>query len=57
MTSEYFTVFLIVMSVIAAIVFVALYFVDAGYGLFFDRKWGTPVPNKVAWMCMDDRFV
>jgi 3-oxo-5-alpha-steroid 4-dehydrogenase 1 len=53
MTSEYFTVFLIVMSVIAAIVFVALYFVDAGYGLFFDRKWGTPVPNKVAWMCME----
>ena len=53
MTGEYFNVFLIVMFAIAAIVFVVLYFVEAGYGLFFNRKWGSPIPNRIAWMCME----
>ncbi len=29
------------MAAIAAIVFIALYFVEAGYGMLFDKKWGT----------------
>ena len=45
MTIEYFTWFLIVMAVIAGIVFVALYFVEAGYGMLFDKKWGFPISN------------
>ena len=53
MTIEYFTWFLIVMAVIAGIVFVALYFVEAGYGMLFDKKWGFPISNKVAWICME----
>ena len=53
MTIEYFTWFLIVMAVIAGIVFVALYFVEAGYGMLFDKKWGFPISNKVAWVCME----
>ena len=53
MTIEYCTWFLIVMAVIAGIVFVALYFVEAGYGMLFDKKWGFPISNKVAWVCME----
>lgn len=53
MTTECFTLFLIVMSAIAAIVFVTLYFVEAGYGLLFDKKWGKPIPNRIAWICME----
>lgn len=53
MTTEYFTLFLVGMAVIALIVFVALYFVEAGYGLLFDKKWGFSISNKVAWVCME----
>lgn len=38
MTTEHFTLFLIVMAAIAAIVFIALYFVEAGYGMLFDKN-------------------
>lgn len=41
------------MAAIAAIVFIALYFVEAGYGMLFDKKWGFPIPNKIAWICME----
>lgn len=53
MTTTCFTLFLITMTAIAVIVFVALYFVEAGYGMLFDKKWGLPVPNKLAWVCME----
>lgn len=53
MTSEQFSFFLIVMTVVAAIVFIVLYFVEAGYGMLFDKKWGPPIPNRIAWMCME----
>ncbi|MDO4757249.1 MAG: 3-oxo-5-alpha-steroid 4-dehydrogenase, partial [Parabacteroides sp.] len=36
MNIEYFNLFLIVMTAIAVIVFIALYFVEAGYGMLFD---------------------
>ena len=42
-----FHIFLAVMTGIAVIVFVALYFVKAGYGMFFDAKWGRPVDNRI----------
>ena len=41
------------MAAIATIVFIALYFVEAGYGMLFDKKWGFPIPNKIAWVCME----
>lgn len=53
MTNEYFNILLIIMAVIAAIVFITLYFVEAGYGMLFDKKWGKPIPNKIAWICME----
>ena len=36
---EAFDSFLISMTVLAVIVFIVLYFVKAGYGIFFDGKW------------------
>ena len=53
MTLDEFNILLIIMAVIAAIVFVTLYFVEAGYGMLFDKKWGIPIPNKIAWICME----
>ena len=53
MSIEQFNIFLIIMAVIAVIVFIALYFVEAGYGMLFDKKWGFPISNKVAWVCME----
>ena len=53
MTISQFNVFLIAMSAIAIVVFVALFFVDAGYGKFYDKKWGPAVNNKLGWVLME----
>ena len=50
---ENFNIFLIIMSIIAVIVFIALYFVTAGYGVFYNKKWGPSVPNKIGWILME----
>lgn len=50
---EAFNLFLVIMSLMALIVFVALYFVNAGYGMFFSSKWGPSVRNKLGWMIME----
>lgn len=48
-----FNIFLLIMSGIAAVVFVALYFLKAGYGMFRDSRWGISLNNKVAWVLME----
>lgn len=48
-----FNVFLIVMSAVALVVFVALYFVDAGYGKFYNKRWGPAISNKTGWIIME----
>ena len=50
---ENFDIFLIVMALLAAVVYAALHFFEAGYGYLFDRRYGPPVPNRVGWMVMD----
>ena len=50
---ETYTTFLWIMAAVAVVVFVALYFVEAGYGYLFNPKFGFPVPNKVAWVLME----
>lgn len=50
---EPFHIFLIVMAMMAAVVFVALYFFEAGYGYLFNPKYGPPVPNKIGWILME----
>lgn len=48
-----FNIFLWTMTGVAAIVFIALYFVKAGYGMFFDKKWGISIDNKLGWVLME----
>lgn len=48
-----FNLFLIVMAAIAVIVFVCLYFVDAGYGKFYTAKWGPAIDNRLGWVLME----
>ena len=48
-----FNVFLMVMAAIAVVVFVCLFFVDAGYGKFYKPEWGPTVGNKLGWMLME----
>lgn len=53
MNMESFNIFLWIMVGIAAIVFVSLYFVKAGYGIFIDKKWGATINNKIGWVLME----
>lgn len=48
-----FHIYLYVMSGLAIIVFIALNFVDAGYGINYSSKWGKGISNKVAWFLME----
>ena len=41
------------MALTAVIVFIALYFVKAGYGIFRTKHWGFSINNKVAWVLME----
>ena len=53
MTLDQFNIFLMVMTGIAVVVFVSLFFVDAGYGKFYDKKWGPAINNKLGWVLME----
>lgn len=41
------------MSALAAVVFVCLFFVDAGYGKFYTKKWGPAINNRLGWVLME----
>ena len=53
MTIHTFNLFLIIMASIALVVYVSLFFVDAGYGKFYNPKWGPSVNNKLGWVLME----
>lgn len=53
MTVQSFNVFLAVMAVVAVAVFVSLFFVDAGYGKFYTKKWGPAIDNRLGWVLME----
>lgn len=44
---------LIAMAIIGLIVFIALFFVSAGYGMLFNRKWGISINNRLGWVVME----
>jgi len=50
---DQFYFFIFVVALIGVIVFVSLYFVDAGYGKMISEKWGPAINNKVGWMLME----
>ena len=41
------------MAAIAVVVFIALFFVDAGYGKFYKPKWGPSLDNHFGWFLME----
>ena len=48
-----FDIFLLAMAIAAVPVFIALFFIDAGYGKFYNRKWGPCVNNTLGWILME----
>lgn len=48
-----FNIVLITVAAIAVVVFISLYFVDAGYGKMISSKWGPTLPNKIGWCLME----
>lgn len=48
-----FQTFLVCMSLVALLVFIALFFVKAGYGKFVSAKWGPSISNKLGWVLME----
>lgn len=52
-TPEFFNMMLIIMAAVGLVVFISLYFVDAGYGKMISAKWGPAMPNKWGWMLME----
>ncbi len=48
-----FNIFLSVMALTAVVVFVALHFVEAGYGVMYTRRWGVTVNNRIGWIMME----
>lgn len=48
-----YNVFLIIMVIIAAFVFITLFFENAGYGQFITKKWGKSLNNKLGWVVME----
>jgi 3-oxo-5-alpha-steroid 4-dehydrogenase 1 len=53
LTLAFFNRFLVGMIVAGVLVFFALWFVDAGYGQYFDRRWGKAISNRVGWLIME----
>lgn len=51
--AETYNLIMWAMAFTAVIVFIALYFVKAGYGIFRTRQWGISINNKVAWVMME----
>lgn len=48
-----FNIYLGVMTVIAVITFIALYYVEAGYGMLISPRWGKTISNRWAWFVME----
>lgn len=53
MDAQTFDIIIYAMLAMAAVVFVSLYFVNAGYGQFRTRQWGWSIDNRVAWTLME----
>lgn len=52
-STTFFYDLLYIMFLVGLVVFVALYFVDAGYGKMRSDKWGPAMNNKAGWFLME----
>ena len=53
MTENIYNYLLYAMPPLAVIVFAALFFIKAGYGIFRTKAWGISLPNKIGWVLME----
>lgn len=44
---------IVAMAITAVIVFIALQFIEAPYGMTFSKKWGPSVSNRTGWIIME----
>ncbi len=52
-TMELFETVLWIVAGTGLVVFIALYFVDAGYGKLISGKWGPTIPSRIGWIIME----
>jgi len=50
---ELFNLFMIAMIIAAICVFIALFFITAGYGQHISEKWGLAINNRAGWFIME----
>lgn len=48
-----FNSLLFIVGLVGFLVFVSLFFIDAGYGKMISDKWGPAISNKVGWVLME----
>lgn len=53
MQLQTFNLLLLAMALLAVVVFIALHFVNAGYGMMYTKKWGPSVNNRLGWVLME----
>lgn len=44
---------IVTMACLAVVVFIALQWIEAGYGVAYTRKWGPTVNNRLGWVLME----
>lgn len=50
---QLYTSLMEIMPYLAGVVFIALFFIRAGYGIFRSRAWGRSISNKTGWILME----
>ena len=50
---DLYYILMIAMAVIGVIVFIALFYLKAGYGYLSSSNWGPKISNKIAWVLME----
>ena len=53
MEQQIYNTLIIAMPILAVIVFIALFFVKAGYGIFQNKSWGISINNRLGWIIME----
>ena len=53
LTQTQFNTLLLIVALTGLVVFISLYFVEAGYGKMTSSKWGPAINNKLAWVLME----
>jgi len=53
MTAQHFSIFLMIVTIVAVIVFITLFFIPAPYGRHAKKGWGPLVPGRIGWILME----